>query len=689
MSAISSLGGAGWQFFDNNGVPLSGGKLHVYEAGTTTLAVTYTSRSASTPNSNPIILDSAGRVSEEIWVDPGVFYKFTLSDANSVVLWTKDNIPGIIAEDTLSADIISYNPPFTGAVTSNYTVADKLAQYVSVKDFGAVGDGITDDTVAIQTAIDALQNANGGRLMFPNGEYYITSTLNIGDATPLSPNNTLAPVMLEGMGPVSGVGYASPSNCAIIKSNVAGPAIQFNATLGWGLKNFAFIFTTNSTSAIAAQFNDVESGEADGLVVLNCPGLTHLVFYSWGTKNVTLNNFSNIFVYMDTSPAGAIALHLNADNAGSNDVANNNFTNVHVQPGLADHIGVYLGYCDTNIFVNYSFNPLVGFLPAKALVFDYTQDPNNFFPNFNLFFGGSPYASSVESIGTPAIAPPTANIWYGFELTNNAPVPTALGFAIDRIILSADTTFYVNPNPSAGSGSFGPGDSTSFGIFIGRPCLTVQQAYDQIVNFFDLNGFNAIISVANGTNTAGINALEPAVGGRVIVQGQGGSTVFNTTGTAFYAWPGADIELQDLNVTSTASACVNAIGGTIRIGDGVVFGSASDGHIVADNNGLVLLSGDYFINGGASAHLQAQNGGLIQGSVTCTLLGNVTIADFAKANISSIVNVAGSTYSLGAYTVTGSRYSAILNGVINTNGGGATFFPGTIAGSTATGGQYA
>jgi len=41
--SLSPIGGAGAQFFDNNGTPLSGGKLYAYEAGTTTPKTTYTS----------------------------------------------------------------------------------------------------------------------------------------------------------------------------------------------------------------------------------------------------------------------------------------------------------------------------------------------------------------------------------------------------------------------------------------------------------------------------------------------------------------------------------------------------------------------------------------------------------------------------------------------------------------------
>jgi len=92
---LSPLGGAGWQFFDNNGVPLSGGLLYTYLAGTTTLAVTYTSSSGSIANSNPIVLDSSGRPPNEIWLTGGIFYKFLLQTSTGTQIWSMDNLSGL------------------------------------------------------------------------------------------------------------------------------------------------------------------------------------------------------------------------------------------------------------------------------------------------------------------------------------------------------------------------------------------------------------------------------------------------------------------------------------------------------------------------------------------------------------------------------------------------------------------
>ena len=92
---LSPVGGVAAQFFDNNGIILSGGKLYTYAAGTTTPQVSYTTSAGNVPHSNPIILDSAGRVpGGEIWITSQA-YKFVLNDANNVLIATYDNIIGI------------------------------------------------------------------------------------------------------------------------------------------------------------------------------------------------------------------------------------------------------------------------------------------------------------------------------------------------------------------------------------------------------------------------------------------------------------------------------------------------------------------------------------------------------------------------------------------------------------------
>jgi hypothetical protein len=70
-----------------------------------------------------------------------------------------------------SADLVTYTPSGSGAVARS--AASKFGEMASVKDFGAVGDGVADDTVAIQAAI----NATVGVLWFPTGTYRVNTRL--------------------------------------------------------------------------------------------------------------------------------------------------------------------------------------------------------------------------------------------------------------------------------------------------------------------------------------------------------------------------------------------------------------------------------------------------------------------------------------------------------------------------------
>ena len=90
---LSQLGGAAAQFFDDSGVPLSGGKLFTYLAGTTTPEVTYQSFAGTTQHPNPIVFNAAGRVaSGEIWLTTGVAYKMVLKTSADVLIGTYDDI---------------------------------------------------------------------------------------------------------------------------------------------------------------------------------------------------------------------------------------------------------------------------------------------------------------------------------------------------------------------------------------------------------------------------------------------------------------------------------------------------------------------------------------------------------------------------------------------------------------------
>jgi len=183
---LSYLAGAGWQFFSNDGIPLSGGLVYTYLAGTNTPQTTYTSSTGLIANSNPIVLDSAGRTPQQIWLTEGLIYKFILQNSAGVLIQTNDNIPSVNDQ----ADLANSSDPTKGDALVGFrqsnaggnlagsvgsTVHKKLQEIINVRDFGAVGDNTTNDSAAFQAAVTALANTESGVINVPPGAYYIAT----------------------------------------------------------------------------------------------------------------------------------------------------------------------------------------------------------------------------------------------------------------------------------------------------------------------------------------------------------------------------------------------------------------------------------------------------------------------------------------------------------------------------------
>ena len=91
------------QFIDNNGNPLNGGKLFTYEAGTVTPKATYTTEAGDVPNTNPVVLDSAGR--SVVFLDGS--YKFRLEDALGNLIRETDDITAFSVQSASVDNIVA------------------------------------------------------------------------------------------------------------------------------------------------------------------------------------------------------------------------------------------------------------------------------------------------------------------------------------------------------------------------------------------------------------------------------------------------------------------------------------------------------------------------------------------------------------------------------------------------------
>lgn len=109
---------------------------------------------------------------------PGAQYAFVETDSTTVTFVSGLHVGASVkfttsqlnSSGSTDASLVTYDPPFANSVVTN--VEAKLAQYVSVKDFGAVGDGVTDDTAAIQAAVNT-----GKAILVPEGVYVVTDSI--------------------------------------------------------------------------------------------------------------------------------------------------------------------------------------------------------------------------------------------------------------------------------------------------------------------------------------------------------------------------------------------------------------------------------------------------------------------------------------------------------------------------------
>jgi hypothetical protein len=193
---LSPLGGAGWQFFNDNGDPLAGGLLYSYAAGTTTPQTTYTTAAGNIANANPVQLNSVGRPSNEIWLTPSLAYKFVLKDSTGNQIWSMDDIEGINDFQAIYADfannsnvakgdaLVGYHQANqAGQIPNTYgrTVHDKLQEFVSVYDFmtdaeiqAVKTNSYLDVTTSVQNAINYTESGRPKYLKFPPGDYRVT-----------------------------------------------------------------------------------------------------------------------------------------------------------------------------------------------------------------------------------------------------------------------------------------------------------------------------------------------------------------------------------------------------------------------------------------------------------------------------------------------------------------------------------
>jgi microcystin-dependent protein len=140
--------GNGFQFFTTTGIPLAGGKIYTYLAGSSTPLATYTDNMGTVANANPIVLGSDGRPADEIWLTYGYNYKFVLKTADDSTIQTYDNLYGIIGVQpttgaTIPAGLISMWSGSIGSIPSGWYLCDGSNGTPNLTDRFIIGAGST------------------------------------------------------------------------------------------------------------------------------------------------------------------------------------------------------------------------------------------------------------------------------------------------------------------------------------------------------------------------------------------------------------------------------------------------------------------------------------------------------------------------------------------------------------------
>jgi hypothetical protein len=195
-------------------------EIQTATAGQTVFNLTTTTYSPGT-NSLSVFVDGVNQYG------PGAQYAYLETDEDTVTFVNGLHVGALVKFTTsqlnsssgVDAQQVSYIPPFTNSVATN--VEFKLAQIVSVKDFGAVGDGVTDDSAAFQAAITYVASVGGGVVYAPMDTYKIDNTVIFCSNVEIDLQNSL--IIGPGVGSVTDLFQSGFFLSGVVNTNIGTP----------------------------------------------------------------------------------------------------------------------------------------------------------------------------------------------------------------------------------------------------------------------------------------------------------------------------------------------------------------------------------------------------------------------------------------------------------------------------------
>ncbi len=275
------------------------------------------------------------------------------------------------------------------------------------------------------------------------------------------------------------------------------------------------------------------------------------------------------------------------------------------------------------------------------------------------------------------------------------------------VYLLAATNFYVN---------YATGDDTNYdgsaAVFTAPnhgPFKTLQRASNEI-NKFNLNGYGVSVHVADSASYPYWVLPSPGGSGSVSWAGNSASPANVTvTGVDRSACIGSYIAVQFIDgfkltsngnpMTNSDNLCGINLGYASRLGIGnMEFGLCSGSHMNVSGGATIVPRANIILSGsapgnalGTGAHAYCNMTGVcgVNGldKPTYNITAAISVGYFHISSHAAQGNLFWNSIA-GAANVSGTRYLAQMNGVIDSNGGGINYYPGTVAGVTSSGGQY-